>query len=201
MFAVVKLLFVQMPDSLNSFILRSYDGDVLVFVKIDYFKLWFQVTLHGKMAMPDLQSILETLIWLNMKKIPSFLWLKKCLILINSPFWRETANENKQFEKQIHEYLILNWSNKCFEGTFVNQLLPFLHGFSVGWNYAYTQSLPSFKNKLYPRIEDQSPKSSEMISWILDSAKSMKINIYHIFIYIYINIYLISIIHKSRFLY
>ena len=117
---------------------------------LDYYN-WLWNSLKCSFKWPSLErwqcpiynGTLETLIWLKMWKISSFFWLEKCLILINSPFCRETANENKQFEERKLEYPIHTCSNEAFESTFVNRVLPVLpvlHGSRVGWNYAIIHS-------------------------------------------------------------
>ena len=41
---------------------------------------------------------------------------------------REPTNENKQFKKIKHEYLIFTWSDKAFNGTVLHWGMPSSHG-------------------------------------------------------------------------
>ena len=91
---------------------------------------------------PIYNGTLKTLIWIKMWKRTAFFWLAKCLFLWVSPMLliskkcagyirRETANDNKQLNKQKHEYPIHSWSHKAFKGALVNWALSFLHGGSL----------------------------------------------------------------------
>ena len=61
-------------------------------------------------------AVLEILILINIVEDTTFLFLEKCLILLNlslflkqemaGHFYRETTNENNQFQKQKQGYLI-----------------------------------------------------------------------------------------------
>ena len=101
-----------------------------------------------KLAMPDLNGSLETLIWSKMWKISSFFWLEgyvSPLLLLRNKcsclFWRETAK---------WKYTVYNsyWSEK----KLLRVLLQIWHcicTWRVTWNYAYSPFNSHFKFKEY----------------------------------------------------
>ena len=81
------------------------------------------MTLHAKMAMPDLQGYLP---W-NLDRIENgeetvVFWLEKCWFLWVSPSY--LINNWKALSQKSNSYLI----KKAFKDTIVNRALPFFHG-------------------------------------------------------------------------
>ena len=74
---------------------------------------------------------LETLkLWniylLKFWKLPSVFWFEKCLLLWVT-FTEKPQMKINSLKKQQHWYLFHTWSDKAFQGTVVNRVLPSLH--------------------------------------------------------------------------
>ena len=89
-----------------------------------------------------------------MWEIPSFFYIEKRLILINSTLqniimWNEQdtlANENKQFKETETWIFIHTWSDIAFEGTVVSQALLSLQEDHLKFRW---QSLFNFLHSIY----------------------------------------------------
>ena len=96
------------------------------------------MTLHVKMAISDLQDILETLIWSKCGRYRRFFgstsfFLKYFLLCKECPshFLRETKNENEQFKETK---TFQSWSDKALKDTVVNRKVSSLHGRSLAYS-------------------------------------------------------------------